>query len=128
MSIYSDTGNGILFLRPNQDVDSEVAKEIQERITIAANDDIVHVILDFSLASLVSTAMLRIILDAASQLHKRRGCIAVTGASQQFHSLLVISDVLKIVPAFPSLKEAQAHLLTFLDENEPFPNSEDRDI
>ena len=55
MSIYSDTVNGILFLRPNQDVDSEVAREIQERINIAANDDIAHVILDFSLAAFVST-------------------------------------------------------------------------
>jgi anti-anti-sigma factor len=112
MSIYSDTVNGILFLRPNQDVDSEVAREIQERINIAANDDIAQVILDFSLAAFVSTATLRVILDAAIQIGKRRGCIAVTGASQQFRSLLAISDVLKIVPAFQSVEEAQAQILT----------------
>lgn len=128
MSIYSDTVNGILFLRPNQDVDSEVAKEIQERITIAANDDIVHVILDFSLAALVSTATLRIVLDAANRIHRRRGCIAITGASQQFRSLLVISDVLKIVPAFNSIEAAQAHLLSFLGDSDSFPDTDDSRI
>ena len=125
MNIYSDTANGILFLRPNQDVDSDVAKEIQERIAIAANDDIVYVILDFSLAALVSTATLRIILDAASRIHRRRGCIAITGASQQFQRLLVISDVLKIVPAFKSIDEAQAHLLRLPGDSDSFLDTED---
>jgi anti-anti-sigma factor len=117
MNIYSDTMGGILLLRPNQDADFETAKEIRERLAIAENDDIVFVILDVSLASFVSTATLRVILEAAHRIHKRRGCIAIAGASEQFHSLLVISDVLKLVPAFTSIKEAQAHLLTF--QNEP---------
>lgn len=125
MSTYSDTTNGILLLRPNQDVDFDAAREIRERLAIAANDDVIHAILDFSLATFVSTAALQVILDAAKQIHKRRGCIAVAGASQQLRSLLLISDVLKIVPAFASVDEAQAHLLTFLSETGSFFDDED---
>lgn len=125
MSIYSDTTNGILLLRPNQDVDFDAAKEIRERLAIATDDDIDHVILDFSLAAFVSSATLQVVLDAANLIHKRHGCIAVTGASEQFRSLLVTSDLLKIVPAFDSIKEAQAHLLTFLNENDSFLSGED---
>ena len=128
MSIYSDTMGGILFLRPNQDADFETAMEIRERLAIAANEHVDFVILDFSLAALVSTATLRVILDAAHHIHKRRGCIVVAGASAQFHRLLVISDVLKLVPAFASIKEAQAHLLTFLTENDSFSSGEDSEI
>jgi anti-anti-sigma factor len=128
MSIYSDTMGGILFLRPNQDADFETAKGIRERLDIAANDDIVFVILDFSLATLVSTATLRVILDAAQHIHQRRGCIAIAGASEQFHALLVISDVLKLVPAFPSIKQAQNHLLTFVKENDAFFSADDSEI
>jgi anti-anti-sigma factor len=128
MNVYSDTANGILFLRPNHDVDFEVAKEIQERLTIAANDDIAFAIIDFSLAVLVSTATLRVILDAANQIRHRRGRLAVTGASQQFHRLLVVSDVLKIVPAFQSIKKAQAHLLTFVNESSSLFDERDSEI
>lgn len=128
MSIYSDTMGGILFLRPNQHADFETAKEIGERLAIAANEHIHFVILDFSLATLVSTATLRVILDAAQHIHQQRGCIAVAGASEQFHSLLAISDVLKLVPAFTTIKEAQAYLLTFLSENDSFFSGEGSEI
>ena len=128
MSIYSDTVNGILFLRPNQDVDLEVAKEIQERLTIATNDGVAYVIIDFSLAALVSAATLRIIIDTANQIQRRRGCVVVTGASPQFRSLLVISDVLKLVPAFASISEAQAHLRVVMGNGDGFFNNDDDDI
>jgi anti-anti-sigma factor len=128
MSIYSDTVNGILFLRPNQDVDLEVAKEIQERLTIATNDGVAYVIIDFSLAALVSAATLRIIIDTANQIQRRRGCVVVTGASPQFRSLLVISDVLKLVPAFASIAEAQAHLRVVMGNGDGFFNNDDDDI
>ena len=125
MSIYANTTNGILNLRPNQDADFAVAKELQERLAIAANDDVAYIILDFSLAALVSVATVRVILDAANTIHRQRGCIAITGASRQFRSLLLISDVLKIVPAFQSMEEAQTHLLSFQDEDAYF-DDEDR--
>lgn len=116
MSIYSDTVNGVLFLRPGHDVDFKVGKEIRDRLAIATNDGVFHVIIDFSLATLVSAATLRIILDAANRIQRHRGCIVVTGASPQFGSLLAISDVLKIVPAFALIAEGQAHLQTFMSE------------
>lgn len=127
MSIHSDVTNGIFFIRPNQDADAEVAKEIQERLATATNDDIAYVILDFSLATLVSIAALRVILDMAEALRKRHGCIAVSGASPQFRSLLAISDVLKIVPNFQSIEEAQAHLLDYQNESDPFLDEDDSD-
>lgn len=119
MSIYSDNIDGILFLRPHQNVDFDVANEMRERLDIAANDGIAFVIIDFSSAAFVSTAALRVILDAANQIHQRRGCIALAGTSQQFHSLLVVTDALQIVPAFRSIEEAQAHVLTFADDRGP---------
>ena len=126
MNIYANTTNGILNLRPNQDADFAVAKELQERLAIAANDDVAYIILDFSLAALVSVATVRVIIDAAGKIHRRRGCIAITGASQQFRSLLLISDVLKIVPAFQSMEEAKTHLLSFQDEDDPYFDDKDK--
>ena len=126
MNIYANTTNGILNLRPNQDADFAVVKELQERLAIAANDDVAYIILDFSLAALVSIATVRVIIDAAGKIHRRRGCIAITGASQQFRSLLLISDVLKIVPAFQSMEEAKTHLLSFQDEDDPYFDDKDK--
>jgi anti-anti-sigma factor len=128
MSIYSDVSNDILFLRPNQDVDFEVAREMRERLATAMSDDVAFIILDFSLAAFVSVATLRVLLDIAGPLHRRNGCIAVTGASRQFRSLLDTSDVLKIVPAFQSIEEAQAYLLSFQNEGEPFSDEDDSEV
>lgn len=127
MSIYSDVANGIFFIRPNQDADAEVAKEIRERLATATNDDIAYVILDFSLATFVSVATLRVILDMAETLRKDRGCLVVSGASLQFRRLLEISDAWKIVPNFHSIDEAQAHLLAFQNEGELFLDEDDSD-
>ena len=128
MSIYSDTVNGILFLRPNQDVDLEAGNEIQERLTISANDGVAYVIIDFSLSALVSAAILRIIIDTANQIQRRRGCVVITGASPQLRSMLVISDVLKLVPAFASNAEAQAHLRAVMGNSDGFFTNDDDDI
>jgi anti-anti-sigma regulatory factor len=128
MSIYSDTVNGILFLRPNQDVDRKVGKEIQERLTIAVNDGVAYVIIDFSLSALVSAAILRIIIDTANQIQRHRGCIVITGANPQLRSLLLISDVLKLAPAFTSIAEAQAHLRTVMGSSDGFFAKDDDDI
>jgi anti-anti-sigma factor len=124
MSIYSDNTNGILLLRPQQNVDFDIANEMQERLSLAPNDGIAFVIIDFSSAALVSTAALRVILDAASKMREHRGCIAIAGASEQFRSLLVVADIPKIVPVFHSIKEAQAHLLAFADDRNSLPDDD----
>ena len=73
-----------------------MGKEIQERLTIAVNDGVAYVIIDFSLSALVSAAILRIIIDTANQIQRHRGCIVITGANRSLRSLLLISDVLKL--------------------------------
>lgn len=119
MTIYSDSANGIVFLRPHHAVDYLVAQEIRERLAIAVNDGARSLILDFSLARLASAAILPIIVDAASQLKTRRGRIAIVGASPQFHRLLAISGVSLVAKEFTTAEEAQAHFGHHSDDKVP---------
>ena len=119
MTIFSDSANGIVFLRPHQAVDYLVAQEISERLAVAVNDGARSVILDFSLARLASAAILPIIVDAASQLETRRGRIAIVGASPQFHSLLALSGVSQVAMEFKTAEEAQAHFRHHPDDELP---------
>ncbi len=125
MTIFSDSANGIVFLRPHQAVDYLVAQEISERMAVAVNDGARSVILDFSLARLASAAILPIIVDAASQLETRRGRIAIVGASPQFHSLLALSGVSQVAMEFKTAEEAQAHFRHHPDDEVPEPVDED---
>lgn len=109
MTIYSDSANGIVFLRPHHAVDHPVAQEISERLAIAINEGSRSLILDFSLARLASAAILPIIVDAARRLEVRRGRIAIVGASPQLHRMLALSGVSGVAMEFRTAEEAQAY-------------------
>lgn len=129
MTIYSNSANGIVFLRPHQAVDYLAAQEISERLAVAVNDGARSVILDFSLARLASAAILPVIVDAASKLESRRGRIAIVGASPQFHSLLALSGVSRIAMEFQTAEEAQARLRQNSNNEAPeFVDEDDDDF
>ncbi len=127
MTIYSDTFNGIFFLRPHNAVDYLVAQEIRDRLAVAVIDGARSLILDFSLTRLASAAILPVILEAASQLKNRRGSIAVAGASEQFHRMLTLSGVSRVALEFRTVEEAQAQLRAHAEDKLPMSLVDDED-
>lgn len=110
MTLFSDTSNGIVFIRPHQTVDHLLAQEILERLAVAVNEGATSLILDLGMAPYTSAAALKVLLVAAKQFSNRRGRIAIVGASAQSQSLLKISGLLDLVSEFGTVDEAQAHL------------------
>ena len=110
MTLFSDTSNGIVFIRPHKAVDHLLAQEILERLAVAVNEGGTSLILDFGLAPYTSAAALKVLLEAAKRFGNRRGRIAIVGASVQTQALLEISGVLDLVKECSTVDEAQAYL------------------
>jgi len=110
MTLFSDTSNGIVFIRPHQTVDHLLAQEILERLIVAANEGATSLILDLGMAPYTSAATLKVLLEAAKQFRNQPGRIAIVGASAQSQSLLKISGLLDLISEFSTVDEAQAYL------------------
>ena len=112
MTLFSDTSNGIVFIRPHQTVDYLLAQEILERLAVAVNDGATSLILDLGSAPFISATTLKVLLEVAKKFGNQRGHIAIVGASAQGQSLLKISGLQDLVSEFSTVSEAQTYLGT----------------
>jgi anti-sigma B factor antagonist len=89
-------------------IDATTTKDFQSELNGAIAPGSERVVLDFSQVAYISSAGLRIVLEAAKQIRALRGGFAIFGAAQPVQRVFDISGFSRIIPMVASEAEALA--------------------
>lgn len=105
MEILSSKIEGAFVVTPNGRLDTSNAPQAEKLLVENINAGEKRVVVDFSRTDYISSAGLRVILQAA-RLVRRDGRVVLCNANEQIREVLEISGFLDMIPYGASLKEA----------------------
>ena len=108
MEVTTERQNGVLSARVSGRVDSTNAREFEEQIRTAIEDDDRAVIMDFEKLVYISSAGLRAVLMTAKNLWKREATFALCSLPDVVREVFEVSGFDKIITIHPSREEALA--------------------
>lgn len=110
MNIQSDTLDDILVLRPLGRLDRTSAPELEELVHGALENEVRHIVFDFSQVETMSSDGLRVVLNTGNRLRAAHGRFAVAGLGSDVRALFDVSGVFSLYSGFETLDQALAYL------------------
>ncbi len=108
MEVTTERQNGVLSALVSGRVDSTNAREFEEQIRHAIEDDDRAVIMDFEQLAYISSAGLRAVLMTAKNLWRREATFALCALPDVVREVFEVSGFDKIITIHPSREEALA--------------------
>ena len=106
MSILVTKNNDVLIVMPVGRLDAYSAPEADERIAQHINEGARHIVMDFAQANYISSAGLRVLINAVKKLKSLGGAFALCNPSGSIQQVLEMSGLSDVIPMFGSLQEA----------------------
>ena len=110
MSIHTEREGSTLIAIADERVDGANAREFQNELEAAIDENDHAVILDLQRLFYISSAGLRVILLTAKALGRREAKLVVCALSEPVREIFAISGFDKIISVHPSVPDAKAAL------------------
>jgi len=107
MNILSSKIEGVFVVMPSGRLDTNNYRDAEQLVQTHVAAGETKIIFDFSKTDYISSAGLRVILQAAKLVHKD-GKIAICNTNEQVHEVLEISGFLDMIDHFSNLQQAMA--------------------
>jgi anti-anti-sigma factor len=106
MSILVSKNANVLIVMPVGRLDAYSAPEADERIAEHINEGERYIVVDFAQANYISSAGLRVLINAVKKLKSLGGAFALCNPSSSIQQVLEMSGLSDVIPVFGSLQDA----------------------
>ena len=108
MEIDLKQEDGTLVARVAGRIDGNTAREFEDTVKSAADDDVGSLVIDLESLDYISSAGLRALLLIAKEMWKKEAKFALCSLSKPVSEVVELSGFDKIIPVHPSQDEALA--------------------